>query len=59
MKDNGKSERLGAKGEQPVDKFAEKSAEKPVSLHPLGFEEAVKGLLRTKPVGEKASKDDA
>jgi hypothetical protein len=35
-------------GECPSDSRESAPAEKPVSLRPLKFEEAVKGLLRTK-----------
>jgi len=34
-------------------KEGEKTQEKPVSLHPLGFEEAVSDLLKVKPKGKK------
>jgi hypothetical protein len=34
-----------------------KPAEKPISLHPLKFEEAVEGLLRTKPSTRQSLKN--
>ncbi len=35
-----------------------KPAEKPISLHPLGFEEAVKNLLRVKGLRGKLDRND-
>ncbi len=35
-----------------------KPAEKPVSLHPLGFEDAVKNLLRVKDLRGKLGRND-
>ena len=35
-----------------------KPAEKPISLHPLGFEEAVKNLLRVKGLRGKLGRND-
>ena len=35
--------------EDRVDSSGKKPAEKPVSLHPLEFEDAVRDLLRVKP----------
>ena len=43
--------------EDRVDSSGKKPAEKPVSLHPLKFEEAVRGLLLVKPSAEKLSRD--
>jgi hypothetical protein len=37
------------------DNSAKKPAEKPVSLHPLEFEEAVRDLLRVKPKQKQAT----
>ena len=43
--------------DKSVDKSeeAKKPAEKPISLRPLGFEEAVEGLFKVKPDGDKLS----
>ena len=42
---------------KPVDKLeeAKKPAEKPISLRPLKFEEAVRGLLQVKPAATKSA----
>ena len=46
-KDAEKSGDTGDKPERNNERL--EPAEKPVSLHPLDFKEAVKGLLRVKP----------
>ncbi len=39
------------------DHDEQKPAEKPISLKPLKFEEAVRGLFKVKPDGEKLPRD--
>ena len=40
---------LDKSGDKPESVDKSKPAEKPVSLHPLKFEEAVRGLLKVRP----------
>jgi hypothetical protein len=44
-----KGDRRGRKAVLPDSEEQAKPAEKPISLHPLKFEEAVQDLLRVKP----------
>jgi len=44
---------MSAKPDKARESNKPKPAEKPISLKPLKFEEAVKGLLRVKPSDQK------
>lgn len=44
------------KPRKPIPDDKKKPAEKPISLKPLKFEEAVEGLLRVKPSREEPDK---
>ena len=49
IKSSGRKKRIGNESRDSSDSTGATPAEKPVSLHPLEFEEAVEGLFRVKP----------
>ena len=53
IKISGRKKRIGNDSRNSSELTDATPAEKPVSLHPLEFEEAVKGLLKTRPRADK------
>ncbi len=55
IKTSGRKERIGNDSRNSSELTDATPAEKPVSLHPLEFEEAVEGLFKVKPDRGKLS----